>query len=283
MSFLSTVRLAALAGAWLCVAGAAQATYTTPPAPPPSGTTLTEVGSKSESHKISLTGGSSYWYDTLGASKYSNGSSSFWVYCIDPKTPVYLNQSYTTTSLENFMSGGRYGAQFNQTAYKNIEGYGYNNQNTSTVLNNLLNLYSHAYYDSLSSSTKAAAFNYAIWEVMGESSYSSTSGGARAGEAGSAWRQQVDAYLSALSTNSWGSVNGVNLSSTTNFVYTVYLTAAQGASQSFLCVTPGGGGAGCGLPGGGGGGQVPEPGSLALAGVALAGLAGLRRRRQTDR
>ncbi len=224
-------------------------------------TTLTTQSTLGGSHNLSWNAGTSYVSNWTGARDVSyGGGTPFWVYCIDPQTGINAASTYSTTSLSNFLTGGRYTTQFAQAGYTNIQGYGYNDQASSTILNQLTNLYSHAYADSLTSATKASAFGYAVWEILGESAYSASGGGLRTSETGTAWRTQVNSYLSALSTNSWSSVNGVNLSTATNFVYTVYYTAAQGASQSFLAVTP---------SGGGGGGSVPEPGSLALVAAAL--------------
>jgi PEP-CTERM motif len=235
-------------------------------------TTLVTQTTTGGSHNLSWNAGATYTSNWTGARNMSyGGGTPFWAYCIDPQTGINGAATYTTTSLSNFLTGGRYTSQFGQTSYTNIQGYGYNDQNTSTILSQLTNLYSHAYADSLTSATKASAFGYAVWEIMGESAYSTAGGGLRTNETGTAWRTQVDAYLSALSTNSWSNVNGVNLSTTTNFIYTVYYTAAQGASQTFLRVTAGGGG-----------GSVPEPGSLALVASALfaAGYGARRKRTQ---
>jgi PEP-CTERM motif len=236
--------------------------------------TFTVLGGHGQYHNLSFNGGynySSYW---TGRNQVSYGGTSYWIYCIDPMTSWVSSATYQTTSLDNFLgASGRYNTQFNQSSYTGVQAYGYDNRSTTAVMSQLTNLYSHAYNDSLTSVTKASAFSYAVWEIMGESAYGAATGGQRTNETGTAWRTQVDAYLSALSTNSWGNVNGVNLSTTSNFVYTVFYTAAQGGSQSFLAVTSGGGG----------GTGVPEPGTLALAALALVGVAATGRRAQADK
>jgi hypothetical protein len=226
---------------------------------------LNANGSLGEAHALSLNAGVSYASTWRGANSFTEGAGSFWAYCIDPRTGYTNGTNYTATSLANFLSGGRYASQFGQAAYTSTASTGYVAQATSAVQNSLMNLFAHAYADSLSSSVKAAAFSYAIWEVLGESSYNTNTGGLRSNEV-SAWRTQTDAYLSALSTNSWSSVNGVNLNAAVSYLYTVYYTAAQGASQSFLRVTQN---TGTG---------VPEPGSLALTLLGLLGVAHVARR-----
>jgi hypothetical protein len=225
---------------------------------------LTSNGSLGEAHAMSLNAGASYASTWRGANSFSDGTNTFWAYCIDPRTGYGNGMQYTNTSLANFMTG-RYGSQFAQSAYTSTAGTGYVAQATSAVQSSLMNLFAHAYADSLSTSVKAAAFSYAVWEILGESSYNTNTGGLRSNEV-SAWRTQTDAYLSALSTNSWSSVNGVNLNAAVSYLYTVYYTAAQGASQSFLRVTQN---TGTG---------VPEPGSLALTLLGLFGVAQVARR-----
>jgi hypothetical protein len=226
---------------------------------------LTSNGSLGETHAMSLNAGVSYSPTWRGANSFTDGASTFWAYCIDPRTGYANSTSYTSTSLANFMTGGRYASQFGQAAYTSTASTGYVAQSTSVVQNSLMNLFAHAYADSLTSTVKAAAFSYAVWEVLGESSYNTNTGGLRSNEV-SAWRTQTDAYLSALSTNSWSSVNGANLNAAMSYIYTVYYTAAQGASQSFLRV----------LQNTGTG--VPEPGSMALTLLGLMGVAHVARR-----
>ncbi len=228
---------------------------------------LNSNGSLGEAHSMSLNAGASYASTWRGANSFTDGASTFWAYCIDPRTGYANGSTYTATSLANFLNGGRYASQFAQAAYTSTAGTGYVAQATSTVQNSLMNLFAHAYADSLTSSVKAAAFSYAVWEVLGESSYNTNTGGLLSNEV-SAWRTQTDAYLSALSTNSWSSVNGLNLNSAVSYLYTVYYTAAQGASQSFLRVTQN---TGTG---------VPEPGSLALTFAGLLGMAHVVRRKR---
>jgi hypothetical protein len=225
---------------------------------------LNSNGSLGEAHSLSLNAGVSYASSWRGAESFSTGAGTFWAYCIDPRTGYANGTNYTSTSLANFMAG-RYGSQFAQSSYTSTASTGYVAQSTSVVQNSLMNLFSHAYADSLTSSIKAAAFGYAVWEILGESSYNTNTGGLRSNEV-SAWRTQTNAYLSALSTNSWSSVNGVNLNTAVSYLYTVYYTAAQGASQSFLRVTQN---TGTG---------VPEPGSLALTLLGLMGVAHMVRR-----
>ncbi len=209
---------------------------------------------------------------TMGALGMSDGNSNFWVYCLDPLTATNLPGSYTTTSLSNFVTGGAYESLFNKPAYtkSTIQPY-YDNQNTGTVLNRLSALYEHAYSDSLTSSLKSAAFQYAVWEIEGESSLSTTAGGLRYTGGSGTFRNQADAYLTALTSGNWSNVNGVNLTTTTNYTFTVYASNPLGGSQTFLRVTPK---TGNGTPN-----EVSTPGSLALAGLGLFGLAFSRRRR----
>jgi len=233
-------------------------------------------------------GGSSYSQDWTGRDTLNDGTKSFQGYCIDPKTGYQWGQSvYTTASLANFLgtplSGGLtgYQQQFAATQYADWN-LAYTAQtNTAAVLSNLTNLFSHAYADSMTSDLKAEAFGYVVWEIMGDTvaANSRTTGALRSSGSdatsyavGSASRDtlevQIDAYFAALSSASWSNVNGANLSTATNYTYTVYYDPAPHAAQNFLTVTPSTGG-----------GSVPVPGSLALAGLGLMGVAGAQRRK----
>jgi hypothetical protein len=215
---------------------------------------LTSNNSLGEAHSISTSAGATYASQWRGANGFTDGASSFWAYCIDPRTSYVNSSTYVNTSLANFLgASGRYASEFAQAAYTSTASTGYVAQNIATVQNSLMNLY------------KAAAFSYAVWEIIGESSYNTNTGGLRSNDV-SAWRTQTDAYLSALSTNSWSNVNGVNLNAAMSYLYTVYYTSAQGASQTFLRVSQNTG--------------VPEPGSLALTAGALLALVTMARRQR---
>lgn len=217
-------------------------------------------------------GGSTYYQSWTGANQISDGSSTFWAYCIDPKTnTAWGSNVYTTASLNSFLNTP-YGASNTSGYAQQMASGGYNNlsygiQNAALVESKLTTLFSHAYADSLSdpSGVKAAAFGFTVWEIMGQSSYSRTGGALRSigsyPNGGDALQTQIDAYITALNTNSWGNVRGVNLSSARNYTYTVYFDPAPHSAQNFLRAT-----------------AVPEPGSLALAGLALAGVFWMRRK-----
>ena len=223
---------------------------------------------------ISFNAGATYQNSSLGSMGMNDGTSSFQVYCIDPLTSYTQPNNYSVSSLYSYLNGGAYTAQFAQTPYTNVQSYGYNDQNTTTILNKLVELYSHAYNDSLTGGTdktKSAAFQYVAWEIMGESAYSRSAGGLRSSTGNpAAFTTQVNAYLTALNTNSWGSVNGANLTTANNFTYTVYTPTTS--SQAFLRVDA--------SSSTNTGNQVPEPGTLGLAAAALFGL-GYARRRKT--
>lgn len=238
---------------------------------------LSVTGNKYQSAPISFSNSQTtgVYNQNMGAIQVNDTTSSFWVYCIDPLTSYGTPNQYATSTLYSYLNGGAYDAQFAQGAYTAKAPY-YDNQDKNTILNKLVALYSHAYNDATSlasSPTKSAAFQYTVWELMGEAGYSSTAGGLRLGTAATAtFKTQVDAYLTALNTNSWGSVNGANLTTASNFTYTVYTPTPTSGSQAFLRVTNSST-TDTGTP-------VPEPGTLALAAAALFGL-GYTRRRKT--
>ena len=197
-------------------------------------------------------------------------NEAFWVYCLDPKTAYTSGSNYTKLNFTDYFSstsagGLNYTSLFSQGGYTSLaaDTPSYAKQNTTQVMNNLVELYSHAYQDSTTGATwaetalKSAAFQFAVWEILGDSTYSRTSGGLHSSTQGtaSAFQNQVDIYLNSLNNDTWASVG---LGATTNYTYTVYASTVLGTSQNFLRVTAGS------SSGGGGGGSTPEPASAAL-------------------
>ncbi len=211
-----------------------------------------------------------YSYDTdrnelMGALGVTNASTNeaFWVYCIDPLTPYtnYLNPwsstSYTRLGFTEYFSdttAGTYGqsAGLNYSSLFSTATYAYwatgtppySKQDSNKVMSNLIELYSHAYQDSITGATwsetalKSAAFQYAVWEILGDATYSRISGGLHSYTQGTTntFQNQVDLYLDALNNDSWASIG---LGTSTNYTYTVYASTLLGTSQNFLRVTAG--------------------------------------------
>jgi hypothetical protein len=200
-------------------------------------------------------------------------TTPFWVYCLDPLEGFNNSTNATTSmSLFTYLNGGQYAGQFSGSNYANAVAGGYQAQNTNTVLTKLVDLYSHAYNDSLMNSTKSAAFQYAVWEVIGGTDYSGTSSNSLrygANNTDANFKSAANVYLAGLSTGSWGSLAAVN----DKFTYTVYTSDPSTASQNLLRVTS--------STNNNTGAPVPEPGSLALVSAAFAGLVYSSRRRKT--
>lgn len=215
----------------------------------------------------------------LSVSQNSNQAGSFWVYCLDPLNGTNLPTTYQTVGLENFVKSTSgtptYQALFTASPYNSTSlktgsaDTSYQMRDKAQVYNNLVELYSHAYSDSLKSTEKSAAFQYAIWTILGEdpAKYTTTDGGLRYTGGSSSFNTQASAYLTALNNDSWSLVNGAVLTATTSYTYTVYASSPLGSSQTFLAVTP--------KPPSG----VPEPTSALLAVIGLAAI-GLSRRRK---
>ncbi|MCV2369260.1 PEP-CTERM sorting domain-containing protein [Roseateles oligotrophus] len=240
---------------------------------------LTSTGAnKIESHDIRF-GSVDKKGSSLGAWEVNAGSSttpspnSFWVYCLDPLNTSQNPDTFTTTDLANFINGNGYTNVFGGANYQASGVKDFYDDNTTTklrVLTDLKNLYEHAYADSLGSKTKSAAFQFAIWEIEGDgnsnaaskySSASSTVSGLdlMTTDGDAAFKTQLDVYLTALNTNNWGTL-GV-----TKYNYTVYSPdAGTPGGQVVMRATAVGS-------------SVPEPGSLALAGLALFGVVYTRR------
>ena len=136
------------------------------------------------------------------------------------------------------------------------------------VLSDLTNLFQHAYADSITSSVKSAAFQFAIWEVLGDGAGKSTdkkyysagytNSGLDATETGTAFRTQVDKYLAGLN-GTWAA----GLTGTTNYTFSVYNPNPSGSGQALIRATAN---------------AVPEPGSLALVSLAVFGVVYTRRK-----
>ncbi|MCV2354110.1 PEP-CTERM sorting domain-containing protein [Paucibacter sp. B2R-40] len=208
---------------------------------------------------------------TMGAWKVNetNGAQNFWVYCLDPLHTSISPDTYDKVSLSNFVTAAAadagYTKLFASTPYQAngiVNLYDDStNATTAKVLNNLTSLYQHAYADSLTDAKKSAAFQYAIWEIEGDGAgaYSRTTGSFKytgTDSADGVFTATVDKYLAGLNTGTWA--NG--LTTVTNYTFNVYNPNPSGSGQAVMSAT-----------------AVPEPGSLALAGLALFGMVYTRR------
>ena len=239
--------------------------------------TLSTTGqTKYTSTNYSNNSGSSFGNGNVGAVEFNyNGGSNFWAYCIDPGTGAILPGAYSTSTLDTFLNGTGTSGYASQIARGGIYGgLSVSAASQALVLADLKELWGHAYSDSLNSNVKAAAFGMAAWEIIMQNggitgnAYSISSGSMRSNGSTSvidndSLELQTTSYLSALSTNNW---SGIGLNPTTNWNYTVYFDGLAPVSQTFLQVTSNSGS------------SVPEPGSFALAGLALLGVASARRR-----
>jgi hypothetical protein len=262
-----------VAGCAIAVAASAQST-----------TSVTGSGSPALLGTQSLTFGNGTAQSTnMGQFTINTTSGNYAVYCLDPLRFI-SNQSYYTISMDSFFQTQNYAGsgagqtsfqkEFTDSAYtgKNLTSstvWGLASQtNANTVLSNLKSLYSHAYSDSLIDSTHSQAFQYAVWEVLLDTSgsYSATANNLKTAGTGN-FLSIANGYLGALNgTVSWSAAYNIgagtgNLASTTNYNYTVFVPTGAGG-QIVMTVN-----------------KVPEPGALSLAAVALIGLGYARRQR----
>jgi hypothetical protein len=238
--------------------------------------------------------GSSSYVNTSGGTTYglsrgvqilreSTSAQQFQAYCIDPRTTANFSYEYATTDLNTFFTGGAggyassaYHNQLNNGKYANLLSGGKDNLAGGTaVRNNLNELFSYAYADSLQSDTNATAFGLAVWEIIMQDGSSATSGfsattnqfrakGSTNALDNDAIESRFNTYLSALNAaNEAGGWSNIGLGSKSNYSYTVYYTSAPSFGQNFIRANPTG--------------SVPVPGSLALAGIALIGMVRVRR------
>jgi hypothetical protein len=235
--------------------------------------TITVNSSSMETQKLVWRNSGIAESDQVGALNMSFGGTtgSFWAYCVDPGTGTNSGAQYNAVDLATYIkgtnaanpSGYNYTTLFSDQNHSGFANAGYAAQNTTVVYDSLVALYSHAFADSLTTTTKSAAFGYAVWEILGQASpYSAdpVTGGALkvASTATAAFQSQVNAYLGALNSGNWG---GIGLAAATAYTYTVYAAASLDGSQNFLTATPG-----TTPPA-----KVPEPATLLLlAACALA-------------
>lgn len=206
--------------------------------------------------------------------------SPFDVFCIDPKTSGSASGSYSEVSLYSFLntvtsvgppSRTGYQEQFTNPGYTGAANYSANS-NTTEVLNNIVNLYSHAYKDAdltagaALRADKLTAFGYVLWEIMGEAAGGlgrSIGGLTETNSLSANVNTWIDKYVSALTggVTTWATL-GLGLKNDT-FTYSVFYDALAHTGQNFLRVTPSGSNGGIT--------SIPEPGTIALAGLALLG------------
>jgi hypothetical protein len=223
-------------------------------------------------------------FNTIAGSmniKDSN-NNNYIAYCIDPLTYLNSPASYSLQNLETYLdpsAAGAYNTQFQLARYvdaSNGTGPFFTNQR-AVVESRLNELYKYAYKDSLTNSVNGAAFQYAIWELVGENDAQLGAGvGGLTMTNNALAAARADQYLTALTAASEVSAwSGIGLSANANtYIFNVWVPSpSQSGSQAHVFVTEGG-------PTGGS--NVPEPSTAALGLLgALAAMRSLKGRRKT--
>jgi len=248
--------------------------------------TISDYGSNNQGMTLnfpSVTGGNGgpNFGTSAGTMNINDGTNNYVAYCIDPLTSLTNpNKPYVLQTLGTYLTqGGAYDTQFLQTRYVDAgtgsAGELFTNQRT-VLQSRLEELYKYAYKDSLNDATNGAAFQYAIWELVGESDAqlgAGVGGLKMTGNANAAAR--ANQYLSALTAASEATAwSNLGLSANANtYIFNVWVPNPQLGSQAHVFVTEGG-------PTGGS--NVPEPSTAALGllGV-LAAMRSLKARRKT--
>jgi hypothetical protein len=211
----------------------------------------------------------------IGSYQLSNND---WVYCLSPYTHTSGTTAFNKVSLNTFLNGGGYAAQFALTN-PNYAGLapGYAAQPTNTVLNNIVNLYNWAYADTLTGTAaqvaeKSAAFAFALWEIEGESSanWGTNLGGLQVSGFGASVVSYANTLLNTLKVGTAAAWNTAGFNTFTAYQFDVWQANPIASSQSFITVTT--------APENRMG--VPEPSTALLLAASALAFVGARRRRQ---
>jgi PEP-CTERM motif len=240
---------------------------------------VTNASSMSAIGNLNFTGGTAGPKSTgniyIGSYQLSNGD---WVYCLSPYTHTSGTTSFDKVSLNQFLNGGGYAAQFalNNPNYVGLAP-GYAAQPTNTVLSKIVNLYNWAYADTLTGTAaqkaeKSAAFAFALWEIEGETSanWGTNVGNLQVTGFGASVVSYANTLLNALKVGTAAAWNSAGFSTFKPYQFDVWQANPIASSQSFLVVRD--------APENRTG--VPEPSTALLLAASALAFIGARRRRQ---
>ncbi len=206
-------------------------------------------------------------------------SNSDWVYCLSPYTHTSGTTSFDKVTLNQFLNGGGYAAQFALTV-PNYVGLapGYAAQPTNAVLNNIVNLYNWAYADTLAASggltvaQKSAAFAVALWEIEGETqaNWGTGVGGLQSSGLAAAVTGYANTLLNTLKVGTAAAWNAAGFNTFTAYQFDVWQANPIASSQSFITVRT--------APDNRTG--VPEPSTALLVAASALAFVGVRRRQK---